>query len=78
MENTPIHKETKEARFKRIASKRTENVLEALRKLGNCSNRAIYNYSTEDLNKIFSAVDSELRRIRSLFSGKAKNRRFSL
>ena len=78
MEDTAIMKETKEARFKRIASRRTENALEALRKLGNCSNRAIYSYSTEDLNKIFSAVDSELRRIRSLFSGKAKNRKFNL
>jgi hypothetical protein len=71
-------KETKEKRFKRIASKRTENALEALRKLGNCSNRAIYSYSREDLNKIFSAVDSEIKRIKLLFSGKAKFNKFSL
>ena len=43
--------ETKEQRFKRIASKRTENVLEALRRLGNCSNRGIYGFSNEDINK---------------------------
>lgn len=71
-------KENKEARFKRIASKRTENALEALRKLGNCSNRAIYSYSSEDLHKIFSAIDSELKRIKLLFSGKAKSNKFRL
>jgi hypothetical protein len=71
-------KETKEERFKRIASKRTENGLEALRKLGNCSNRAIYSYSNDDLSKIFSVIDSELKRIKALFSAKTKYNKFML
>jgi len=75
---TASSKETKEQRFKRIASKRTEKLLDALRKLGNCSNRGIYNYSQEDISKIFSAIDSELKRIRVLFSAKAKSNKFSL
>lgn len=70
--------ETKEQRFKRIASKRTENVLEALRKLGNCSNRGIYGYSDSDIAKIFSAVDGEMRRIKTLFNMKSKSNKFSL
>jgi hypothetical protein len=70
--------ETKEQRFKRIASKRTEKVLDALRKLGNCSNPAVYSYSEEDISKIFSAIDSELRRIKILFSRKSKPSKFVL
>ena len=73
-----IEKETKEQRFKRIASKRTEKLLDALRKLGNCSNRGIYNYSDRDITKVFSAVDSELKRIKLLFSTKARSNKFTL
>ncbi len=72
-----INKEAKEQRFKRIASKRTEKVLDALRKLGNCSNRGIYGYSNEDVSKMFSAVDSEVKRIKILFNTKAKSNKFS-
>ena len=75
---TTSSKETKEQRFKRIASKRTEKLLDALRKLGNCSNRGIYGYSQEETSKIFSAIDSELKRIKVLFSTKAKSSKFSL
>ncbi len=67
-----INGETKEDRFKRIASMRTERILNDLRLLGNCSNRSVYSYSEEDINKIFSAIDIELKRIKILFS-KPKN-----
>ena len=77
MPNTNIA-ENKEQRFKRVASKRTEKVLDALRKLGNCSNRGIYGYSNEDVAKIFSAVDSEVKRIKVLFNSKAKSNKFTL
>lgn len=70
--------ENKSERFKRIASKRTQNTLEALRKLGNCSNRNIYNYNSEDVAKIFNAVDQELKRIKVLFNTKTKSNTFSL
>ena len=71
-------KETKEGRFKRIASKRTKKLLDALRKLGNCSSKGIYSYSNEDVKKIFNAVDAELRRIKALYDNKAKSNKFSL
>lgn len=77
METTKI-KETKEDNFKRIASKRTEKVLDALRKLGNCSNRSIYSYSNEDVSKIFTAIDHEVKRIKTLFNIKAKSNKFTL
>ena len=71
--------ETKVDRFKRIASRRTQNVLEALRKLGNCSNKGTYQYDNDDVKMIFQAVDSEVKRIRVLFDSKAAaNNKFSL
>ena len=59
--------ETKEEKFKRIAENRTANILENLRKLGNCSNKSVYTYTTKDLNKIFSAIDRETKRVKAMF-----------
>ena len=40
-------------RFKRLASMRTEEVLNRLRILGHCSNRQAYEYGEEEISKIF-------------------------
>ena len=47
--------ETKMDKFRRVASRRTQNVLDALRKLGNCSNKGIYEYRSDDVSKAFNA-----------------------
>ena len=70
--------ESKEQRFKRVASNRTGRALNYLRLLGNCSNRGIYNYGTSDVSKIFSTIEKELRRIKGLFTNKAKPDNFTL
>ncbi len=59
--------ETKEDKFKRIASARTQRILEVLRLIGNCANTGTYQYSKEDVNKIFSTIEKEVKRIKSLF-----------
>ena len=71
-------KESKSERFKRIAAKRTQGVLDALRKLGNCSSKGTYHYSGEEVTRIFVAIDHELRRVKMLFTDKAKNNTFTL
>lgn len=70
--------ETKADRFKRVASRRTQKVLDAMRKLGNCSNKGIYNYNDDDVTKIFHAIEQEFKRIKILFTTKSKNNSFSL
>ncbi len=70
--------ESKEARFKRIASNRTQRTLNDLRLLGNCSKKSVYKYSEDDINKIFSTIDKELKRIKTLFSNGRKDSTFSL
>ncbi|MEO0010165.1 MAG: hypothetical protein ABIK22_01690 [candidate division WOR-3 bacterium] len=67
MDNINYTGETKEQRFKRVASRRTQKVLEALRILGNCANRAEYEYTEEDVRKIFSAIEKQLADVKARF-----------
>lgn len=69
--------ETRSDRFKRLATQRTNAVLDKLRVLGNLSNKSNYEYTEEDLKKIFSAIETQLRVIKSRFSG-AKRSEFKL
>ena len=64
-------------RFKRLATKRTNAVLEKLRVLGNCSNRAVYDYSESDVIKVFSVIENELKDMKAKFQPK-RHRKFSL
>lgn len=68
MVKVKVERETKGAKFKRIASHRTKRMLNDLRLLGNCANRNVYSYSRDDLSKIFNAIETEIKRVKSLFS----------
>lgn len=59
--------ELKKERFKRLATTRTNEVIKRLRILGNCSNRYVYEYTDDDIKKIFSAIDSTLSEIKKKF-----------
>ncbi len=69
--------ESKHERFRRLATARTNMVLEKLRLLGNLSSTINYNYTDEEINKIFYTLDSQLRVLKARFSGKRK-REFKL
>ena len=62
-----VDNETKEEKFKRIATARTLRVLEDLRLLGNCANTSTYSYTKEEVNKIFGTIEKEIKRIKALF-----------
>ncbi len=64
--------ESRKEKFIRLATYRTNLVLEKLRILGNLSNKTNYDYTDEDVNKIFAAVDSQLRITKARFAGKRK------
>ena len=69
-----INNETPAERFKRLATLRTNIVLDRLRVLGNCSNRQVYEYTKEDIEKIFSAIERALKETKSKFHfPKSKN-----
>ena len=72
-----MKQETKNERFKRIATKRTNEILEKIRILGNCSNKSSYEYSEEEINKIFSEIDKQLRLTKAKFLA-GKREKFEL
>ena len=41
--------ETKKEKFVRIAEARTNKIIDMIKLLGNCSNKAVYDYSKEDI-----------------------------
>jgi len=66
-----MENETRHERFKRLASKRTNEILEKIRILGNCSNKSSYEYTEDDINKIFSEIEKYLKLTKAKFlSGK--------
>lgn len=65
--------ETRFDRFKRLATRRTNAALDKLRLLGNLSNKSNYDYSDEDIRKIFSAIETQIREIKSKFTKGKKN-----
>ena len=71
--------ETKRERFVRIAEARTNKILEMMRLLGNCSSKGNYEYTEEDIKKIFGALERELKKTKNKFLGiDAKEERFTL
>ena len=57
--------ESKRDKFIRVAEARTNKIIDMIRLLSNCSNTATYEYTDEDVKKIFSALESELKTCKS-------------
>lgn len=70
--------EEKRERFKRVAENRTNRIIESIRLLGNCANKSNYEYSEEEIKKIFSAIESELRETKQKYQAKEKKQKFEL
>ncbi len=60
--------ENKREKFLRLATQRTQEILSRLRILGNCANRQVYEYNEADLEKIFSAIDRQLKNVKAKFT----------
>ena len=70
--------ENRDDRFKRVAAKRTNDIIHKIRLLGNCSNRSSYNYDEDQINKIFSVLDRELKAAKARFTYTKLKREFKL
>lgn len=62
-----MQKETKRDKFVRLAEARTNKIIDMIRLLGNCSNSRVYEYSKEDVKKIFGAIEEELKIAKSKY-----------
>ena len=66
-------KSLRRERFEGVAAKRTQKILDMLDVLGNCSNRSNYEYSEDDVKKMFGAIEAKTKSTRVLF-GNAVNK----
>ena len=73
-------KESKDARFRRVAEARVNKIIRMLRLLGNCSGTNTYAYDDDAVEQIFTVLQIELDRARKRFSenGKQERKRFCL
>lgn len=73
-------RESKREKFVRLAEARTNKIIDMLQLLSNCSNSSVYDYTQEDVEKIFSAIESEVKEARKKFNKieSKKNTRFTL
>ncbi len=71
-------KETPRDKFTRLATNRVNNALKYIQLIGNLSNRSNYDYSNEDIEKIYATLGEELRKSKQRFSTKQSNKKFEL
>ena len=57
----------KKDRFKRVASRRVDNILKGIRSLSKCSNTNNYQYNEEDLSKMTRAIREELKIMETVY-----------
>ena len=67
MDKQDLKNEHPRDRFKRLATARTNIVLKRLKVLGNCSNRNIYEYDEQDIDKVFSEIERKVKETKAKF-----------
>jgi len=67
-------KEAKRRRFVRLATIRTNAVLDKLRVLAHCANKSAYSYTEQDVEKIFSELEDEIKVVKSRFKIREKRK----
>lgn len=76
-----MNNETKHDKFIRLAETRTNKIIDMIQLLGNCSNQSVYEYSDQEVNKIFFAIQKELETAKQRFqvsSSKRNDSKFKL
>jgi hypothetical protein len=74
---TKVKYSSKRERFVNVAEARTQAILNRIRILGNCSNKNLYEYYPEEIDKIFRAIQEQLNETKSKFA-KKKDKKFQL
>lgn len=68
----------KQADFKRLAEARTNKIIDMLGLLGNLSNKSHYEYTEEQVEALFNAIQSELEIQRQRFKDASPRKKFRL
>lgn len=59
----------KRKKFIELAEKRVSRLIKDARLVGNLSNRSNYTYKDDDVRKMFTAIEAEIRAARKRFDG---------
>ena len=70
MVKVKVKNESNHEKFRRLATSRTQKVLDALRILGNCANMQTYEYNREEVEKIFKNIRATTEEIKLKFMTK--------
>lgn len=72
--------ESKRDKFVRLAEARTNKIIDMLQLLGNCSNTSAYDYTQQDIEKIFNTIEMEMKEAKKKFNKveSKKDSRFTL
>lgn len=74
--------ENKKENFKHISENRVSKILVLLSQLTNLSNSSYYEYTDEDIEKIFSAIEEETKKSKEMLlkgkNNKKRQKRFEL
>lgn len=65
-----MSKETKREKFVRLAELRTNNAIKQIRLIGNLSNKNNYEYTEDDVRKIFKVLKEEIELVEKKFKDK--------
>ena len=60
--------DTKEERFRRLAERRVNGILDKLRSLGQLANTRNYNYERRQVEAIFKEINKEIRATKAKFN----------
>lgn len=64
----------KKDRFKNVAAKRVQKVLDVMESLSKCANKTNYEYSDEDVSKLLKAVKEQMRMLELSYTEKSKSK----
>lgn len=70
--------ETKHEKFIRLAEARTNKALDQIKLIGNLSDKSTYEFSEEEVNKIFAHIEKEMKIAKSRFNGTEESKKFKL
>lgn len=59
---------SKKERFRRIGGRRVQQAIDKIELVSNCSNRNNYEYTEEDVKKMFSAINDAVRQAKAKYT----------
>lgn len=76
-ESMEVSMRDRRERFVALAEARTDKALNAIRLLGNLSNRSNYEYTDADVKQIVGALETEVKTVKARFADASTGREWS-